>query len=208
MVLISRAAVYRMILGASPTFIGRRPSGANSKSCHTDPMARRAGPERPPTLLQQTMTSGSNTEEGFTLLELVCTLAIIAMMAAVLLPYISHSTSRPRLEPYAVETAALLKADRTAAIRHRVQIVTQIDAGARSLRSGSTGQILRVPDDVVFDAILPSRCNDRPAFSTISFFPTGISCGGTLVLSRPGTSYEIRVNWLTGVIEIVPRNTS
>ena len=154
------------------------------------------------------MTSGSNTEEGFTLLEMVCILAIIAMVAAVLLPNISHSTSRPRLEAYAVETASLLKADRTAAIRHRVQIVTQIDAGARSLRSGSTGQILRVPDDVVFDAILPSRCNDRLALSTISFFPTGISCGGTLVLSRPGTSYEIRVNWLTGGIEIVPRSTS
>ncbi len=84
--------------------------------------------------------------------------------------------------------------------------MTQVDAIARTLRSGSTGQILQVPDDVVFDAILPSRCNDRPAFSTISFFPTGISCGGTVVLSRLGTSYEIRVNWLTGGVEIVPRS--
>src|SRR4029077_14563938 len=100
------------------------------------------------------------------------------------LPNISHNTSRPRLEAYAVETASLLKADRTAAIRHRGPVVTQVDATSRTLRSGSTGQILRVPDDVVFDAILPSRCNDRPAFSTISFFPTGISCGGTVMLSR------------------------
>src|SRR5215510_3699134 len=154
------------------------------------------------------MSSTANAEEGFTLLEMVCIIAVIAMMAAVLLPYIPRSTSRPRLEAYAVETAALLKADRTAAIRHRVQIVTQVDAGARSLRSGSTGQVLRVPEDVVFEAILPSRCNDRPALSTISFFPTGISCGGTLVLSRPGSTYEVRVNWLTGGIEIVPRSTS
>ena len=153
------------------------------------------------------MTSDSNAEEGFTLLEMVCILAIIAMLAAVLLPNISRDTSRPRLEAYAVETASLLKADRTAAIRHRVQIATQIDAGARSLRSGSTGQILRVADDVAFDAILPSRCNDRPAFSTISFFPTGMSCGGTIKLSRLDTSYEIRVNWLTGGVEIVPRST-
>jgi general secretion pathway protein H len=149
------------------------------------------------------MTSGSNAEEGFTLLEMVCILAIIAMLTAVLLPNLSRDTSRPRLEAYAVETASLLKADRTAAIRHRVQIATQIDAGARSLRSGSTGQILRVPDDVTFDALLPKRCNERPAFSTISFFPTGMSCGGTVMLSRLGTSYEIRVNWLTGGVEIV-----
>jgi general secretion pathway protein H len=154
------------------------------------------------------MSSRTNAEEGFTLLEMVCIIAIIAMMAAVLLPNIPHNTSRPRLEAYAVETASLLKSDRTAAIRQRAPVATQVDAGARSLRSGSTGQILRLPDDVVFEALLPSRCNGRPALSAISFFPNGISCGGTVTLSRLGTRYEIRVNWLTGGIEIVSTTTS
>ena len=76
------------------------------------------------------MTSSSNAEEGFTLLEMVCILAVIAMMTAVVLPNISRNTSRPRLEAYAVETASLLKADRTAAIRHRGEVVTQVDARA------------------------------------------------------------------------------
>jgi len=138
---------------------------------------------------------------------MVCVIAIIAMLAAILLPHISRATSRPRLEGYAVETASLLKADRTAAMRRRVAIATQVDASERYLRSGSTGRILRVPDDVTFSATLPLRCNDRPAFSTISFFATGMSCGGTIVLSRLGAVYEIRVNWLTGGIEIVPRST-
>jgi len=138
---------------------------------------------------------------------MVCVIAIIAMLAAILLPHISRATSRPRLEGYAVETASLLKADRTAAMRRRVPIATQVDASERYLRSGATGRILRVPDDVSFSATLPLRCNDRPAFSTISFFATGMSCGGTIVLSRLGAVYEIRVNWLTGGIEIVPRST-
>jgi general secretion pathway protein H len=153
------------------------------------------------------MTSGRKAEAGFTLVEMVCVIAIIAMLAAILLPHISRATSRPRLEGYAVETASLLKADRTAAMRRRVPIATQVDASERYLRSGSTGRILRVPDDVTFSATLPLRCNDRPAFSTISFFATGMSCGGTIVLSRLGAAYEIRVNWLTGGIEIVPRST-
>jgi general secretion pathway protein H len=153
------------------------------------------------------MTSGRKAEAGFTLVEMVCVIAIIAMLAAILLPHISRATSRPRLEGYAVETASLLKADRTAAMRRRVAIATQVDASERYLRSGSTGRTLRVPDDVTFSATLPIRCNDRPAFSTISFFATGMSCGGTIVLSRLGAVYEIRVNWLTGGIEIVPRST-
>jgi general secretion pathway protein H len=159
------------------------------------------------TLRQGTMTNRARANDGFTLLEMVCVMAIIAMLAAVLLPNISRGTSRPRLEAYAVETASLLKADRTAAIRHRVQIATQIDASTSSLRSGSTGRILRVPDDVAFNAILPDRCNERPAFSTIRFFATGMSCGGTIILSRRGTGYEIHVNWLTGGIEIVSSST-
>jgi general secretion pathway protein H len=153
------------------------------------------------------MTSGRKAEAGFTLVEMVCVIAIIAMLAAILLPHISRATSRPRLEGYAVETASLLKADRTAAMRRRVPIATQVDASERYLRSGSTGRVLRVPDDVTFSATLPIRCNDRQAFSTISFFATGMSCGGTIVLSRLGAVYEIRVNWLTGGIEIVPRST-
>ncbi|HEX4553697.1 MAG TPA: prepilin-type N-terminal cleavage/methylation domain-containing protein [Xanthobacteraceae bacterium] len=153
------------------------------------------------------MTSGRKAEAGFTLLEMVCVIAIVAMLSAVLLPNFSGATSRPRLEAYAVQTASLLKADRTAAMRRRVAVATQVEASERWLRSGATGRVLRVPDDVSFSAILPVRCNDRPALSTISFFATGMSCGGTIVLSRLGAGYEIRVNWLTGGIEIVPRNT-
>jgi general secretion pathway protein H len=142
---------------------------------------------------------------GFTLLEMVGVIAVIAMLAAILLPSIPRGTTRPRLEAYALETAALLKADRTAALRRHAQITAQVDAPGRAIRSGSTGRILQVPDDVGFEATLPLSCNERPARATISFFATGASCGGTIVLSRLGTGYEVRVNWLTGGIEVVAR---
>jgi general secretion pathway protein H len=147
-------------------------------------------------------------QDGFTLIEMVGIIAVIAMLAAILLPSIPRATTRPRLEAYAIETAALLKADRTAALRRGAQITAQVDAPRRAIRSGSTGRILQVPDDVSFQAMLPQSCNERPARATISFFATGSSCGGTIVLSRLGTGYEIRVNWLTGGIEVVARNAS
>jgi general secretion pathway protein H len=136
---------------------------------------------------------------------MVGVIAVIAMLAAILLPSIPRGTTRPRLEAYALEAAALLKADRTAALRRHAQITAQVDAPGRAIRSGSTGRILQVPDDVGFEATLPLSCNERPARSTISFFATGASCGGTIVLSRLGTGYEVRVNWLTGGIEVVAR---
>jgi general secretion pathway protein H len=152
------------------------------------------------------MTAAS-AEDGFTLLETVCVVAIIGMLAAILLPEIPRSTSGPRLQAYALEIAALLKSDRTAALRRHAEIVTKVDARSRSLRSGASGRVLRIPDDVVFDAVLPRLCNQRPAFSSISFFASGMSCGGSIALTRYGSGYEVRVNWLTGGIEVVSRKT-
>jgi len=135
-------------------------------------------------------------------------IAIVAMVAAILLPVAPRATTRQRLAAYAVETAALLKADRNAALLRSAQINAQIDAPGRMIRSGSSGRVMRIPNDVSFQAMLPLTCNARPARSTISFFATGMSCGGTIVLSRLGAGYEVRVNWLTGGIEVVARDTS
>ena len=141
---------------------------------------------------------------GFTLLEVVCVVAIVALLAAIVVPALPRGTSRARLESYAIEAAAMLKADRDAAIRNRMQIVTEIDAPARVVRSGATGRVIRVPDDVRFDAILAARCNQRVAGATIRFFSSGMSCGGAIALTRLGVGYQVRVNWLTGGVEVVP----
>ncbi len=147
-------------------------------------------------------------QQGFTLLEMVCVIALIALITAVLLPFWPQHTSRARLQAYALEAVNLLKTDRNAAIGRRIDVATLIDPPSRAIRSGSTAQLLRIPDDVRFDALLPQTCRRHSALSTISFFADGMSCGGTIALARLDTAYEIRVNWLTGGIEIVDRATS
>src|ERR1700751_4518805 len=146
-----------------------------------------------------------HSERGFTLLEMVCVIALIAMMAAVLLPFVPRQTSRARLQAYAMEAATLLKDDRNAAIARRPDAPTLVDAPSRAIRSGASGMIIRIPADVRFDALLPQSCRGRPALSSINFFADGMSCGGAITLARLDTSYEVRVNWLTGRVEIVSR---
>jgi general secretion pathway protein H len=145
-------------------------------------------------------------QDGFTLLEIICVLAIIAILAAIALPAIPRGTSRPRIEGYALETAALLKADHHAAQRQRKEIATMVDAPSRTIRSGASARAVRLPADVKLEALLAARCNNRPAGATFRHFPSGMSCGGAVALTREGVGYQVRVNWLTGGVEVVPVN--
>ena len=143
---------------------------------------------------------------GFTLIEVVCALALIALVAAILLPEIPRGTSRPRLEAYAMQIATVLKSDRYAAMRRHGVVATEIDAAARAVRAGASDTLIRLPDDVRFDALLASRCNQRAAGSSIVFFASGMSCGGVITLTRSSVGYVVRVNWFTGGVEIAPLN--
>src|SRR3977135_2013264 len=116
----------------------------------------------------------TSAEDGFTLLQVVCVVAIISIIAAIILPALPRGTPRARIEAYALETASLLKADRTAAMRRGVEVATEIDAGSRSVRSGAYDRTVRMPGDVDFDATLAARCGERRAGAAISFFASGM----------------------------------
>ena len=151
---------------------------------------------------------GSSRDAGFSLLEVVCVLAIIAMLAAITAPLMPRSTSRVQLEACATRIAALLKADRFAAQRRRLPVATEVDASARIVRSGATGQIVEIPRDVDMESHLAARCQQHEHEPSIRFFASGMSCGGVIALKRTMFGYEVRVNWLTGGIEIVATSRS
>ena len=173
---------------------------------------------------------GAAAQDGFTLLETICALAIIGLVSAGPVPGISFGASRPAFEysaaenpgplqqepaipfgtsrtafeSYAVKIAALIKQDRQTAIERGVMTATLIDPASRRIASGVSGASVILPRDVVLSAVLARNCRGAPADQSIRFFPSGLSCGGTLFLGRLGLSLQIRVNWLTGGVEIVP----
>lgn len=157
-----------------------------------------------------TLPAGSTDaggQAGFTLLEIVCVLAIVMMLAAIVLPALPRATSLPQLEGYALQTAALLNADHDTAQRQDRDIATQVDAPGRIIRSGASGSVVQLPSDVSVQTLLASHCDNQIAGATIRYLPSGMSCGGVIALTRSGAGYQVRVNWLTGVAEVVPANS-
>src|SRR5258707_8124895 len=98
-----------MIRGEIPMSTECLENTAPPTKCDLSVTERTPPPGRRPISLRRA-TDRNRAEAGFMLLEMVCAVAMIALLAAILLPQLSRGTTRPRLEAYAVETAALLKA--------------------------------------------------------------------------------------------------
>lgn len=161
---------------------------------------------REPQPISQAGHAEAGASAGFTLIEVICVLVIVALLAAIALPAMPRDTSRQRLEGYAVETAALLNADQQSAQRQHRDVATTVDVPSRTIRSGSRNWTVRLPSDVTVQATLAARCQDRVAGGTISHLASGMSCGGVIAMTRLGAGYQIKVNWLTGGAEVVPIN--
>jgi general secretion pathway protein H len=142
-------------------------------------------------------------DDGFTLIEMICVLAITALLAALVFPYLSSDSTPAEVDAFALRIASVLKADRYAAIRSGAPVATLLSARAKTIRSGAGSGMVRLPSSIAFDAVLAKRCAGVNASGGIAFFPSGMSCGGVIALARPGINVEIRVNWLTGGVEIV-----
>ena len=52
--------------------------------------------------------------------------------------------------------------------------------------------------------MLAARYCGRLTGMTIDFFASGMSCGGVIAPAHLGVGGEVRVNWLTGGVDVVP----
>src|SRR5712672_2570627 len=96
---------FPVILGADLISTVYPANAEAMTSLPTAPMGKRAGPVQQQTSLA---SHDSGSEQGFTLLEVVCVVAILAILAGFVFPWLPRTTSRARLESYAIATAALL----------------------------------------------------------------------------------------------------
>lgn len=139
---------------------------------------------------------------GFTLLEMLCVLAIISIIAALVGPSLL-TRGDSGLRSLAIAAAAVLKFDRNAAVKGGKIVSTRIDAAQRFIRSGASGRSLSIPADVRMRSTLAGRCSGVASEEGLLFFPSGFSCGGVITFERLTSAYEVRVNWYTGLPEVV-----
>jgi general secretion pathway protein H len=156
-----------------------------------------------------TSSAGDRTrgDRGFALYELILALAILAMVAALVVPRLTRTPGPVEIRVAAEEIAALFRSDRNMALRLRRSVLSQVDVEDGVVRAGAGDEFVRIPRGVKIEFVQSSRVLAN-AGSGIEFRPDGRSSGGALTLSRESFSYRISVNWLTAGVRVARTGTS
>jgi general secretion pathway protein H len=151
-------------------------------------------------VLTRMPTSRTEAQAGFTLLELLVVLVMLALSATAVISVGRSSLESARVRSFMVEAEAMFRDARTAAIETRTQTAVMIDSKGRRLSLAGGGRVLVLPRGVSLDAkVAVPKDGGLPS---IRFFPSGGSTGGQLTFDFRGRSYGLRINWLTGRADV------
>jgi general secretion pathway protein H len=136
---------------------------------------------------------------GFTLLEITAAMLIVALVASLVVAT-TTGTGRAGLKAVTLQSAALMRRERMAAILggHARRIALD---GVRRLLVGDGGEAVAIPRDVTVDVLGADAIWDERQ-AVVRFDPDGGSTGAVLRLSHEKGGYEIRVNWYTGSVAV------
>lgn len=136
---------------------------------------------------------------AFTLLELLVALLILGGLSALAPAFLQERAAGARDRSALRELALGLAAARLQAVSADAPTRVQFDLGGRTWRTHPAGREGKLPSGSLE---LLGVAETQAEASWIGFFPDGGSTGGTLKVGLPPERREIRVDWLTGRIEL------
>jgi general secretion pathway protein H len=148
--------------------------------------------------MRPTSPAGSARRAGFVLAEVLVALAVLALIAAIVLPRLASGTDSARLKVSAMQLAGILRNDRVAAMQTGAVVVTGVDLAGRSVASGATRAAMTLPADVTLN-VTYAAVESNPG---VRFFPNGSSSGASLTLVAQSVAYDVRVDWFTGAVNV------
>ena len=139
---------------------------------------------------------------GFTLLELIVALFVIALAVGLVAPVVGRSTDSLRGRADIARFSAMLRYARDQAITTRRGYAVVVDPIA------NRATIVAAPDEVRRTLPLPPELRveaNPPQTLTVRFEPNGVSSGGDFRLTTGGTRYRVTVDPLTGRVRVERR---
>lgn len=141
---------------------------------------------------------------GFTLLELLLVLAVLALLAGIVVAYLPSGSTRTEVLVSAREVASGLRRARGAAIAGNAPVAFMLDVKNHSYRVGVEAPV-RLAGDIALT--IDTARSELAGGDTggIRFFPDGSATGGRIGLRGAGERAAIAtvtVDWVTGRVAV------
>lgn len=143
--------------------------------------------------------STSRTDAGFTLLEMMVSVAILSLVLSTVPTFYVRLLPNYALRQFANDVANDSRRAVQNARRTGVSSQLLIDTNQQQLSVG--GQTLQIPDGVSVE-LLADEAFGGFSDQKVSFFATGMTSGGVLLLSNENLSVSVKLDWVSGAIEV------
>jgi general secretion pathway protein H len=148
--------------------------------------------------------SCKRAQRGVVLLDVVAALAIVALAAFVLMPRPRSGIGAAELSAAAVRVSGEFRQARAKALTTGGVTDVTVDPGNNRIQVDD-GNPISIRDGVAMNWVTSNRCPLRGGARALRFLADGRSCGGVMTLSASGRAIELRVDWLTGRVEMIPK---
>lgn len=140
-------------------------------------------------------------EAGFSLLELLIALAILALSVSLVGVAFARSSAGFRFDAAAQELTLSLREAQARALRSGRDVAVVIDVDTRKYQLQSDPAV-QLPAEAIINVVSASEAMAASRRPAIVFSPEGGSTGGAITLSLQDRKRIISVDWLTGVVSV------
>ena len=141
---------------------------------------------------------------GFSMLELLVGMAILAAAALVVLPSAERAISSRTLDAAASELASIARTTRADAVRSGVERRLILDRESRRYWIDGSTAVRRLPSPIGIAMASGTKPPTTDGVYSIRFLPSGSSSGGRIALSNGSRHVTVVVDWMTGGACVVP----
>lgn len=138
-------------------------------------------------------------QHGFSLMELVAVMALLAIAIAVVSFGFSKSLTSAKIEAASRDLAAMLKYTRGQAIAKGEQQIFEINVETNSYKAPGRPMV-RLPASMHLGLLTASNELTSAQSGSIRFYPDGSSTGGHVMVYLGKREWRINVSWLTGEV--------
>jgi general secretion pathway protein H len=143
---------------------------------------------------------GAPRRSGFSLIEIIVALAIVALALAVVPVSMIKLHEAMQYRSAVSDLLAGLKSARNAAVRSGASVPFVVDVESRRVDVGGQKSFI-LPESLKLGLIVAEQEVESQQ-GAIRFYPDGSSTGGTVVVRRPaGDGVRLRVDWLLGRVD-------